>query len=74
MSDQEKKKGADMERHQGIRIDRIPVSGALGLVFAIGMLVIGLIALPAYREFLLVSFIGGGIGAVILLVLHRYGR
>ena len=53
--------------HPEIRIDKIPVSGAMGLIFTIGSMVIFL-ALPAVRWFALLSILPG---LAIAFILHR---
>jgi hypothetical protein len=59
-----------MVMHPGIRIDKIPVSGAMGLIFTLGSLVIFL-ALPAVRWFAILSLpVGLGFAAL----LHFTGR
>ena len=56
--------------HPGIRIDKIPVSGAMGLIFTLGSLVIFL-ALPTVRWFAILSLpVGLGFAAI----LHFTGR
>jgi len=61
-----------MEKHQGIRIDKIPVEGGAGLVFVLGILLIGLIAQPAIRSLALLAIGGGLVGAVGLRLWHKY--
>ena len=57
-----------MKIHPGIRIDKIPVKGAGGLIFTLGIMVIVLVALPQARWFLLISvFLGILIGLVLYL-------
>ncbi len=51
--------------HPGIRIDKIPASGAMGLIFTIASMVIFL-ALPVVRWFALLSVIPGLAVAAIL--------
>ena len=57
--------------HQGIRIDHIPAEGGGGLIFAVGMVVMFLIALPALRPVAAVAAIGGLLLAPILHRLYR---
>jgi hypothetical protein len=57
-----------MQPHPGIRIDRIPAAGGGGLIFAIGMVAIVLVALPAVRPLAAVAFLGG---ALLAPILHR---
>jgi hypothetical protein len=61
-----------MKTHPGIRIDKIPVAGWPGLVFALGIVMIGLLASPAVRTLTLISLAGGSIGAVILAFWRKY--
>jgi hypothetical protein len=51
--------------HPGIRIDKIPVNGTMGLVFTIASMVIFL-ALPVVRWFAILSVIPGLVVAAIL--------
>jgi hypothetical protein len=56
----------------GIRIDKIPVKGVVGLVIALGIMAIFLVAVPATRWLLLFSI---PTGIVIALFLRFwYGR
>ncbi len=51
--------------HPGIRIDKIPVSGPMGLMFTIASMVIFL-ALPVVRWFFLLSLLPGlGVAAIL---------
>ena len=51
--------------HPGIRIDKIPVSGPMGLVFTLGSMVIFL-ALPVVRWFALFSLpVGLGVAGIL---------
>jgi hypothetical protein len=62
-----------MERHPGIRIDKISVTGTLaGLIFVVGMVAIGFVGLPPYRWLLVISLVGGVIGALGLYLWHKY--
>jgi hypothetical protein len=58
-----------MQVHPGIRIDRIPADGLGGLIFALGMAAVVLVAIPALRPVALLCLIGG---AVLAPVLHKY--
>jgi hypothetical protein len=54
-------------------MDKIPVGGTIaGFIFVLGMVVLGFIGLPPYRWLLVISLIGGAIGAVILYFWHKY--
>jgi len=58
----------DMDRHPGIRIDRIPVTWTIsGLLFVLGTLFVFLVGLPVLRYFLLIGLVGG-----ILVGVFRY--
>ena len=61
-----------MERHPGIRIDRIPVEGFAGFIFMAGMVAIILTGLPSLRLVSLICMLGGAIGAVLLYLWHKY--
>jgi hypothetical protein len=61
-----------MEKHPGIRIDRIPVEGWTGLVFVLGIIAIALLGHPAMRQLMLISLVGGIIGAIFLILWHKY--
>jgi hypothetical protein len=50
---------------------KIPVSGAMGLVFTVGMIVIVLLSLPQARWFLAMSL---PVGAVIGIILRMTSR
>jgi hypothetical protein len=55
-----------IEFHQGIRIDKIPVEGIPGLLFVFATVFMFAAAIPAVREFLLITSIPGIFGAGIL--------
>ena len=55
--------------HPGIRIDKIPVKGPIGLVFALGVLAMILLALPEARWFLALPT--GVVIGIILRLTHR---
>jgi hypothetical protein len=57
--------------HPGIRIDHIPAEGAGGLIFAIGMVTVSLIGIPALRPVAAVALLGGLLLAPILHRLYR---
>ena len=63
-----------MEPHPGIRIDKIPISGAAGLLFVLGTLVNFLIGLPAARGFLLISLPAGVVGDIGLYLWRQQTR
>jgi len=58
-----------MQPHPGIRIDRIPAAGGGGLIFAVGMVAIVLLAVPALRPLFAVAVVGG---VLLAPVLHRF--
>ena len=60
-----------MEKHPGIRIDKIPVQGWIGLVLVVGILTISIIATPMTRWFVLISIAGGLILAAVLYFWRR---
>lgn len=45
--------------HSGIRIDRIPVEGGGGLIFAIGMMVLTVLAVPSIWPLVVFCLVGG---------------
>ena len=53
-------------RHPGIRIDSIPVEETGGLIFAIGMSVIFMIAVPAFVPVVGAAVVGGALLAPVL--------
>jgi hypothetical protein len=61
-----------MDRHPGIRIDKISVEGAAGLIFVVGILVIAFLGLPGFRSWFLIALVGGGVGAGILRLWYEY--
>jgi hypothetical protein len=60
-----------MEHHPGIRIDHIPAEGAGGLIFAVGMIAVVLLAMPALRPIAVLCALGGALLAPVLHRLHR---
>lgn len=59
-----------MSHHRGILINRIPVEGMGGLIFALGMAAIFLLAVPAFRPIVGLCLLGGILLAPILRRLH----
>jgi hypothetical protein len=57
--------------HPGIRIDHIPAEGGGGLIFALGMIAVFLIGVPALRPVAVVTALGGLLLAPILHRLYR---
>jgi hypothetical protein len=57
--------------HSGIRIDRIPAEEGGGLIFAIGSVIIFLMAFPALRPIAGAALVGG---LVLAPLLHRLYR
>lgn len=51
-----------MQKHPGIRIDKIPVEGGVGLFFVVGILAIAVVGNPITRWFVLASVVVGVIG------------
>ncbi len=60
-----------MQPHPGIRIDKIPVEGAGGLIFVLGISALFLIGIPAFAPLVLLSVAGG---ALFALILRRTGH
>ena len=54
--------------HPGIRIDSIPVAGGGGLIFAVGMTAVSLLAVPALRPVFGLCLLGG---LLLAPILHR---
>ena len=63
-----------MKKHRGILIDKIPVRGLAGLVFAVGVIVIFLIGLPPIRQAARYSLAGGILVAAALYWWRRQTR
>jgi hypothetical protein len=59
--------------HAGIRIDHIPAEEGGGLIFALGMMLISLIAFPALLPVVGAALVGGVVLAPALRWLHRKG-
>ncbi len=57
--------------HQGIRIDKIPIGGAAGLLFALGAMTIFLIGVPLTRWFLIFAVPAGVIVAGLMRLTSR---
>jgi hypothetical protein len=57
--------------HPGITMHKIPVKGAVGLVFTVGMLAMILISLPEARWFLAISLPTGVLIGIILRLTSR---
>jgi len=57
--------------HPGITMHKIPVKGPMGLIFALGVVVTALIALPEARWFLALSVPTGLVIAIILRLTSR---
>ncbi len=62
------------EFHQGIRIDKIPVDGIPGLLFVFATVFMFAAAIPAVREFLLITGSLGILGAGALYYWHNQTR
>ena len=57
--------------HPGITMHKIPVKGAMGLVFTVGVVVTTLVSLPEARWFLALSLPTGVIIGIILRLTRR---
>jgi hypothetical protein len=57
--------------HPGIRIDKIPVSGWAGLLFAVGVMLLILLEVPLARWFLLATVPVGVITGIVLYFTRR---
>ncbi|MFH1575168.1 MAG: hypothetical protein ABIG68_14395 [Acidobacteriota bacterium] len=57
--------------HRGIRIDRIPVRGAVGLLFVFATVFIFGIGIPAVRGLFVITGTFGILGSGILLCWHK---
>jgi hypothetical protein len=57
--------------HSGIRIDRIPAEEGGGIIFAIGIVVLFLIGVPAMRPVVALAAVGGVLLAPLLHRLYR---
>lgn len=62
-----------MQKHQGIRIDKIPVDGTAGGLFVAATFAVFL-GLPVVREFLLIALAGAIPTAGILYYWHNQTR
>jgi len=60
-----------MDKHPGIRIDKIPIEGGAGLIFPLGILALSIIGTSFTRGFFLLSIMGGALGAVILYLWRK---
>jgi len=61
-----------LDPHPGIRIDKIPAKGGVGLVFTIGVMAMILIALPQARWFLALAIPAGIVVGLAMHFLHRF--
>jgi hypothetical protein len=59
------------EKRTELMGSRIPVKGVAGLIFAVGFMVLILVAVPAARWLLLLSLPAGLLVAAILYLSHR---
>ena len=66
------KLGDAAEYHRGIRVDRIPVEGAVGLLFVFATLFIFGVGIPAVRGLLLITGSLGIFGSGILYFWHKH--
>jgi len=63
-----------MQPHPGIRIHKIPAEGVGGLIFAVGMAAIVLVAVPVLRPLALGAVLGGVLLAPALYQFRRWYR
>ena len=57
--------------HQGIRIDKIPVEGFGGAIFALGMPILCVLAVPHLMPLVAVCLVGGALTALVLHRIHN---
>jgi hypothetical protein len=60
-----------MPLHPGIRIDKIPVKGPVGLIFVLGSMAVFLLGLPEVRWFFVLSL---PVGLLVALILRLTAR
>jgi hypothetical protein len=60
-----------MRLHRGIRIHSIPLAGAGGLIVAVGMTVLILVAVPALRPLAALCLGGGVLLALVLRAVRQ---
>jgi len=63
-----------MRVHPGIRIDRIPVAGPVGLLWGVVIMIRTLVDVPDARWFLLASLPAGVVVAIALNLWRSRGR
>lgn len=61
-----------MEPHRGILVSRIPAEGFGGLLFALGMASLTLLALPALRPLAALSVVAGVLAAPLVHRIHSH--
>lgn len=61
-----------MEPHRGILVHRIPVEGLGGLLFALGMASVTIMAMPGLRPLALLSIAAGVLAAPLVHRLHSH--
>lgn len=61
-----------MQSHRGILVQRIPAEGAGGLIFALGMVVLTLIAAPELRALAAFCAVAGVLSAPLIYRLHHH--
>jgi hypothetical protein len=59
-----------MSPHRGILISRIPAEGLGGLIFAVGIAAVFVLAVPAFRPLVAACIVGGILLAPVLRRLH----
>jgi hypothetical protein len=61
-----------MQPHRGILVHRIPAEGLGGLIFAVGMVTLTLVAAPELRALALFGTVAGVLAAPLLYRLHHH--
>ncbi len=61
-----------MQSHRGILVQRIPAEGLGGLIFALGMVALTLLAAPELRPLAAVCALGGVLSAPLIYRLHHH--
>ena len=59
-----------LKLHPGIRIEKIPVKGAAGLIFVFGVMFIFWVGVPTVRGFVILGA-AGGLAATVFLIWLR---
>lgn len=61
-----------MDTHRGILVHRIPAEGFGGLIFALGMASVTLVAAPALLPLAAFTLLAGALAAPLIYRLHRH--